>query len=375
MGLKMNRLGSSDLSVTEICLGTMTWGVQNTEEEAHAQLDYAIKERGINFLDTAEMYPVPSSAPSYIPGTTERYIGTWLQKNQGIREKIIIATKVMGYSKSSKVAAYRTDPPSEEYPDARLDEKGILTACDSSLKRLRTDYIDLYQLHWPDRYRPLWGERSYHPDRERASVPFVETLKALKKLLDSGKIRHYGLSNESAYGCAEFMHAAESLAMPRPITIQNHFCLLDRQFEASLAEACAPSHYNIGLLPWSILAGGALTGKYLGKLDENGNATDESLAKARFVMFKGFQRRFSAPRVTEAIVKYAAVAKDAHMSLATLAHAFCKSRWYIPSTIIGATTLEQLKENIDAFDVVLTKEVIEKIDEIHNDHKDVMVTA
>lgn len=375
MALKINRLGSSDLMVTEVCLGTMTWGVQNTEEEAHAQLDYAIKERGVNFMDTAEMYPVPSSAPGHQPGRTEEYIGTWLQNNPEWRSKVIIATKVMGYSKESMTAANRFVPPSKHYPDSRLDEESILQACDASLRRLQTDYIDLYQMHWPDRYAPLWGARSYHPQYEWDAVPMKETLGAFKKLIEAGKIRHYGFSNETTFGVAEFVRCADELGMQRPVSIQNQFCLLNRQFEGELAEACAPSHYNIGLLPWSVLCGGALTGKYLGKLDEQGYPIDKTLNSSRFVLFRQYQVRFNTPKSMKAVEKYSKVAKEAGISLATLAQAWCASRWFIPSTIIGATTLEQLKENIDAFSVTLSDDVLRKVDDIHNENKDVIVSA
>lgn len=375
--MKYNKLGSSELLVSDVCLGTMTWGLQNTEKEAHEQIEYAIS-RGINFIDTAELYPVPTSAPDQVPGRTEEIIGSYIASNPGVREKLIIATKVVGYGIKSRTVSARYPERSEwpeGYPDARLDAASIRTACEASLKRLQTNYIDLYQLHWPDRYVPLWGERTYNPGRERDAVSIRETLLALKELLDSGKIRAYGLSNETTYGVCEFARIAGELNMPRPASIQNAFCLLNRQFEGELAEACAPNNLNIGLLPWSILGGGVLTGKYNGKLDSNFDPVDGSLSKARFVKFKSFQGRFVSDQTLRATDLYAKIAEEKGMSVATLAQSFCKSRWYIPSSIIGATTIEQLRENIDAFEIDLDADTLSKIDSIHNAHKDLCVSA
>lgn len=373
--MKFNRLGSSDLLVTEVCLGTMTWGVQNTEEDAHAQLDYALS-RGINFIDTAELYPVPTSAPKQRPGTTEEYIGTYFQNNPDVRSKVILATKVVGYNKKSKTAAHRYSPPKDPAPDSRHDKESILTACDASLKRLQTDYIDLYQLHWPDRYAANFGSREYKLEMERDSIPIRDILLALKQLLDAGKIRAYGLSNETTFGVCEFVRLADEIGMPRPATIQNPFCLLNRAFEFELAEACSPRNFNIGLLPWSILAGGALTGKYNGKnLGGDGNDPDETVRNARFVLFPSFQGRFLSKQALAATEKYMKIAKKHDMSCATLAQAFCKSRWYIPSSIIGATTVEHLKENIDAFEIDLSEEILNEIDAVHNENKDCVLSV
>lgn len=370
--MKFTTLGSSTLRVSEVCLGTMTWGLQNTEAEAHEQIDYAL-ERGINFLDTAELYPVPSSAPDWVPGKSEEYIGTYLSAHPGLREKLIIASKIMGYNAKASVPVNRdpnADLENATGLPARQDKKSVREACEASLRRLQTDYIDLYQLHWPDRYVPLFGHRTYDPKKERDAVPIRETLEALKELLDEGKIKAYGLSNETTFGVCEFVRIADELEMPRPITIQNAFCLLNRSFESELAEACAPSNFNIGLLPWSVLAGGVLSGKYNGRLDDRFDPVDKSLDKARFVMFKSFQGRFVSKQTLEKTEQYRQVGKSKGMSVATLAQAFCKSRWYIPSTIIGATTLEQLKENIDSFDVELDKETLDAVDQIHTECKD-----
>jgi len=352
-------LGNSGVDVTEVCLGTMTWGVQNTEEEAHEQLDYAVKTRGINFIDTAEMYPVPSSAEGWKPGRTEEYIGTWLEKNPEIRSKVVIATKVSGFNPNSETGGNRFTPPKPK-ADCRLDAESVKMACDASLRRMRTDYIDLYQLHWPDRYVPGFGNNVYEPKNERPNtVPVRETVAALGELIRDGKIKHYGLSNETTFGVCEFVRAADELGVPRPVSIQNSFCMLHRSFETELAEACAPSNYNIGLLPWTPLAGGALSGKYMrGQKPEDG----------RLVKYPSFMQRYLNAPSQAATEKYEAIATEAGVSLATLALAWCRTRWYVSSTIIGATSMAQLRENIDAFDtekVTLSEEVLKKIDDVH----------
>eukprot|EP00179_Madagascaria_erythrocladioides_P028962 CAMPEP_0198329738 /NCGR_PEP_ID=MMETSP1450-20131203/16411_1 /TAXON_ID=753684 ORGANISM="Madagascaria erythrocladiodes, Strain CCMP3234" /NCGR_SAMPLE_ID=MMETSP1450 /ASSEMBLY_ACC=CAM_ASM_001115 /LENGTH=371 /DNA_ID=CAMNT_0044033983 /DNA_START=30 /DNA_END=1145 /DNA_ORIENTATION=+ len=352
------RLGWSELEVSRACLGTMTWGVQNTEADAHAQLDFAIKDIGLNFLDTAEIYPVPASAPNWSPGATEKYIGTWLAKNQDLRPRIVIASKVAGYMKqpSASVAA-RSDPPGEPKP-ATLDYQSVMEACAASLRRLQTDYIDLYQVHWPSRAPalPIFGRALYDAGKEVPSpVPIEETLRAMKDLLQAGKIRHYGLSNETPFGVGEWVRKADEMGVPRPISIQNEFNLCNRIFEDGLVESCTPTNYNIGLLPWSPLCGGRLSGKYM-----NGNP-----AGARFTDYAQFQGRFSSAPVDEAIAKYAEVAKKAKISLTSLALSWCASRPYVASTIIGATTLNQLKEDIEAFDVPLSEETLAEVDDIH----------
>lgn len=374
--LEKRKLGSSDLEVTDICLGTMTWGIQNTEKDAFDQLDYAIKERGINFLDTAEIYPVPTVHPKYKPGLTEDYIGRWLESNPSLREKIVIATKVAGRAQNSAVAAARHPERKYEegkYPDAILDKKNVLEACDASLRRLKTDYIDLYQLHWPDRYVPLFGSKKYDHTKERESIAFKETLSGLKQLLDQGKIRAYGVSNETTYGVAEIVRAADELGMPRPVSIQNNFCLLNRTFETELAEACAPSNYNISLMPYSILAGGVLTGKYVGKVREDGEVVDPALKTCRFGMFPGFMKRYTLQPVSEAIEGYQRIADEAGISMTALAQAFCKTRPFIASSIIGATNLDQLKENVNAFETTLDEDILTAIDRLHESNKDVGV--
>jgi len=356
-------LGNSSLLVTPVCLGTMTWGLQNTAAEAAAQLDYAVKQRGINFIDTAELYPVPSSDPRWAAGITEEYIGAWLEQNQDLRKDLVIATKVAGFIPESDVPRMRAADPAAtetEKKPCRHDRESIIAACNASLRRLKTDYIDLYQLHWPDRYAPIFGSTAYDPKSEReGSIPFDDILRTLKELLDSGKIKAYGLSNETTFGVCQFVRGADALGMPRPVSIQNSFSLMHRSFETELAEACAPKNFNIGLLPWSVLAGGTLSGKYLGGKKPEG---------ARHVLYPNFMPRFHADNVMEIVGKYAEIAKEAGMSLTTLAIAFCRSRWYVDgngSCIIGATTMDQLTECIDAYKVELSEEVLAKIDAVH----------
>jgi len=366
--MKYQKLGSSDMEVSRVCLGTMTFGRQNTEAEAHEQLDYAIKTRGVNFLDTAELYPVPTNRETQ--GLTEKYVGTWLAKNADIRDKVYVATKVMGYSKTSHIpsgrdpAAQYTAANSDKKAEARLDAENIQSAVDASLARLQTSYIDVYQLHWPDRYVPCFGSTVYNYSRYRQdSVPFEETLKGLKKILDQGKIKSWGVSNESSFGVCQLCNMCDKLGVPHPVSIQNSFSLVHRQFETELAETCAPWNFNVGLLAWSPLAGGALSGKYL---------DGQRPPKARFTLFDKYQERFLSSRCDAAIAKYDALAKKEGTSLVKMSLSWIADRDYMQSgsTIIGATTMAQLKECIDAFDVELSKECVQAIDEIHLDCRD-----
>jgi aryl-alcohol dehydrogenase-like predicted oxidoreductase len=365
--LRKIKLGNSDIEVTNVCLGTMTWGVQNTEEEAFEQMDYAIKERGVNFIDTAELYPVPSSSSLWVPGKTEQIIGRWFEKNPEWRSKCVVATKVAGFIEKSDIPAHRVEPALEGKEPTRLNRQSILLACEASLRRLKMDYVDLFQLHWPDRYIPLFGSCEYDRTKERsgefAPVAFEETVLALKELLDQGKIKSYGLSNETSYGVCEFMRVADKLGVPRPVSIQNSFCLLHRSFETELAETCAPSHYNVSLLPWTPLAGGALSGKYLNGSKPKG---------ARFTEFPTFQDRYVNEASSIACAKYAEIAKKANLSLAMMSLAWCATRQYVGSTIIGATNMIQLKEDIDAFepDVTLSEETLRAIDDVHMECRD-----
>uniref|UniRef100_A0A7S0HQ62 NADP-dependent oxidoreductase domain-containing protein n=1 Tax=Hanusia phi TaxID=3032 RepID=A0A7S0HQ62_9CRYP len=357
----------------------MTFGVQNSEEESHAILDYYVG-RGGNFIDTAEMYPAPASDPRWKPGASEEIIGQWLAKKPEMRSKVFIATKVAGFSPSSETAGNRKvtlgtgggigENGKPTPAPARLDAASIIEACDASLKRLQTNYIDLYQIHWPDRYAPLFGSLCYNPQKERPdSVPIAEQVAAVKQLIDSGKIRYYGLSNETTFGVCQWVQAADKIGCPRPVSIQNQFSLLYRPFEGELAEACAPSNYNIGLLAWTPLAGGMLTNKYF---SEDGKLKDKSTfpEKSRHTMYQNWMVRFLTPNASKACERYAVIAKNAGMSMVALALQFCVSRWFVASTIIGATTIEQLKENMDAFEEAaprLSDEVLKQIDEVHAD--------
>jgi aryl-alcohol dehydrogenase-like predicted oxidoreductase len=328
--------------VSKVCLGTMTFGEQNTEEEAHSQLDYAF-ERGINFIDTAEMYPVMARAETQ--GSTERFIGSWLRKT-GRRRDVILATKIAG--------------PNVNMPWIRganhcLDATNVRAAVEDSLRRLHTDYIDLYQIHWPSRNLPIFGANSFNPQAERPAVPIEETLGALSEMVQAGTIRYVGVSNESAWGVCEYIKQAEMHGLPRIATVQNLYNLTARAFETSLMdEACYRE--GVSLLAYSPLAFGQLTAKYL----------DNPQARGRLTIFpQNWSPRYVRPAVLAATAEYAALARENGMSPAQMALAWCYSRWFVGSTIIGATKLEQLKENIDAADLVLPAEVVAGIDAIH----------
>ena len=338
--MNYNQLGESDLKVSEICLGTMTFGQQNTIEDAQKQLDYAVAQ-GINFIDTAEMYPVPPRAETQ--GRTEAYIGEWLKKQQ--RDKLIIATKIAGPGRAIKwVRGGATN----------IQRDNIKQAVDDSLKRLQTDYIDLYQIHWPDRYVPLFGQTEYNPNFERETVSIAEQLTAFADVIKAGKIRYLGLSNETPWGVSEFSHIAKQLGLPKVVSIQNAYNLLNREFDRHLAEACY--YENIGLLAYSPLGFGVLSGKYVdGKKPEN----------TRLTLFQNFGQRYFKPNVNEAVAAYAEIARKHNIKLAQLAIAFVRSRWFVTSTIIGASTIEQLKENIESVNIVLDKDILAELDAVH----------
>lgn len=318
----------------------MTFGEQNTQDQAHAQLDYAL-ERGVNFIDTAEMYPVMPRAETQ--GATETHIGTWL-KRSGKRNEVILATKVAGPSRMAWIRNGKGD----------LDATNIRAAVDASLARLQTDHIDLYQLHWPSRNVPVFGQRAFDPQAERAHVAIEDTLAVLGELVTAGKIRHIGVSNESAWGVGEFIKQAEEKGLPRIVSIQNAYHLANRSFENGLDETCFRE--QVGLLAYSPLAFGQLTGKYL----------EDSGASGRLTLFPPtWSPRYLRPTVIEAARRYVVLARENGMTPTQLALAWCYSRWFIASTIIGATTMTQLEENIDAFDVKLDDSVIAGIDRIH----------
>ncbi|MCM0594319.1 MAG: NADP(H)-dependent aldo-keto reductase [Gloeotrichia echinulata IR180] len=338
--MKYNQLGESDLNVSDICLGTMTYGHQNTIEEAHQQLDYAVAQ-GINFLDTAEMYPVPPRGETQ--GKTEAYIGEWLKKQQ--RDKLIVATKIAGPGRPFTWLRGGNN---------KIDRRNIQQAIDDSLHRLQTDYIDLYQIHWPDRYVPTFGQTAYNSEFERETVAISEQLTAFADVIKAGKIRYLGLSNETPWGVSEFIRLANQLELPKVVSIQNAYSLLNRAFDSGLAEV---SRYtNVGLLAYSPLAFGFLTGKYI----EN-----QQLENTRISLFPGFGQRYLKPNVQEAVVAYVEIAKKYNLTPAQLAIAFVRSRWFVKSTIIGATSLAQLQENIDSANVVLDKDILAEIDAVN----------
>ena len=335
-------LGASALRVSKLCLGTMTFGEQNSEADAHSQLDYAL-ERGINFIDTAEMYPVMPRAETQ--GATERFIGSWLKKT-GKRADVVLATKVAGPNPALHWVRGGAN---------NLDAANIRAAVEASLQRLQTDHIDLYQLHWPSRNVPIFGATAFERDKERTSVAIEDTLAALGALVDAGKIGHIGVSNESAWGVCEFTRQAEMKGLPRIATIQNLYNLTARGYETALLdETCFRE--NVALLAYSPLAFGQLSGKYL----------DNPGAPGRLTIFPPtWSPRYLRPAVLAAVKQYAQLARENGMTPAQLALAWCYSRWFVASTIIGATSLAQLKDNIDAADTTLPAHVMAAVDAIH----------
>ncbi len=339
--MKYNKLGSSDLKVSEVCLGTMTFGEQNTEADAHQQLDFALAY-GVNFIDTAEMYPVMPRAETV--NRTEQNIGTWF-KQSGKRDQVILATKVAGPSRGM---------PWIRNGENDLDEKNIRLAVDGSLRRLQTDYIDLYQLHWPSRNAPIFGQKEFNPELERESIAIEATLEALDRLVKEGKIRHIGVSNETPWGVSEFIKHAEHKQQARIISIQNPYHLMNRSYEQGLTETCFREH--VGLLAYSPLAFGRLTGKYV----------DDAQAKGRLTQFPAtWSPRYMRDEVLSTSARYTALARQHGLTPTQMALAWCYSRWFVTSTIIGATTLSQLEENLRATEVHLSEELIAAINVIH----------
>lgn len=337
--MEYRQLGKTDLSVSKICLGTMTWGCQNTEAEAHEQLDYAVAN-GVNFIDTAEMYPVPSDKK--YQGDTERFIGSWL-KSRGNRDKVIIATKVTGPGES--VAYIRNN--------MKHDRANIRAAIEGNLQRLGTDYIDLYQIHWPDRATNFFGLLDYEHDPSQPGTELLETLTVLGELVKEGKVRHIGVSNETPWGVMRYLALAEKHDLPRLASVQNPYSLLNRTVEVGLSEVMIRE--NVDLLAYSPLAFGVLSGKYLG---------GERPAGARLTLFPGFARYLSdlGANVTE---RYVQIAKDYGLDPAQMALAFVNSRPFLGSNIIGATSLEQLKANIDSANISLSQSVLQDIQRVH----------
>jgi len=339
-------LGRTNLNVSLITLGTMTWGEQNTEAEAHSQLDYAT-ERGINLIDVAEMYPVPPKAETQ--GLSERYLGTWLKKS-GKRNQLLIATKATGPARKPH------NPRHIRGGVNNFDRKGLTDALNGSLERLQLDHVDLYQLHWPDRSVNSFGQLSYSHIADEDTVAIDETLRILSEFVKAGKIRHIGLSNETAWGVGQFLRAAEKFDLERVVTIQNPYNLLNRSFEINLAEFA--HREQVGLLAYSPLAFGMLSGKY-----ENGARP----SGARLTLFERFAR-YTNPQAIAAASGYVALARKHGIDAAQLALAYVSSRPFVTSNIIGATTMEQLRSNIDSLSVTLSPEIISEIDAIHKMH-------
>jgi aryl-alcohol dehydrogenase-like predicted oxidoreductase len=340
--MKFRKLGTTDIDVSLICLGTMTWGTQNTEKDAFEQMDYAVSQ-GINFFDTAEIYSVPPTADSY--GKTEVMIGNWFEKRKN-RDKIILASKVAG--------------PGCDWIRGggnNFDEKKIAEAIDGSLKRLKTDYIDLYQLHWPERSTNFFGRRDYlFNNKEGNWNSFESILEALEKFIKRGKIRHIGMSNETPYGLSRYLEISKNKGAPRMMSVQNPYNLVNRTYEIGMSEISIRE--KCGLLVYYPLAAGGLSGKY-----RNGKMPKDS----RMALFKGWERHLN-PLAMKAYDKYFKLAKEFNLTMVQLAQSFVNSRPFVTSNIIGATTMDQLKENVESINIEFTDEMMERVNEIHNDN-------
>ena len=338
--MKFKKLGTTELDVSLICLGTMTWGTQNTEKDAFEQMDYSLGE-GINFFDTAELYSVPPNSDSY--GKTEVIIGNWFEKRKN-REKIILASKVAGPGCNWIRGGGNN-----------FDEKNIGKAIDGSLQRLKTDYIDLYQLHWPERSTNFFGKRDYSIDSDEGKWnSFESVLEALQKFIKSGKIRYIGMSNETPYGLSKYIELSKNKNLPRMMSVQNPYNLVNRTYEIGMSEISIRE--KCGLLVYYPLATGALSGKY-----RNGQMPKNS----RQALFKGWERHLN-PLAMEAYEEYYELAKENNMTMAQLAQAFVNTRPFVTSNIIGATTMDQLKENINSVNIELSDEIMREINIIHN---------
>lgn len=343
--MHQRRLGRTDTAVSVITLGTMTWGEQNSEADAHAQLDLAV-DHGVNLIDAAEMYPVPPKPETQ--GRTEQYLGTWLAK-PGNRARVLVATKAAGPVRQAH------QPRHVRNGETRHDRANLTAALDASLERLRTDHVDLYQLHWPDRSTNTFGRLAYPWIEDPSTVPIEESLAVLADFIKAGKVRHIGVSNETPWGIAKFLQASERLGLPRIVTTQNPYSLLNRTYEIGLSEF---SHREqVGLLAYSPLAFGVLSGKYVGGVKPPGS---------RLALFERFAR-YSNPQATCAAERYVALARERGLDPAQLALAYVTSRPFTTSTIIGATTLEQLRTDLRSVEVQLDEATIAAIDAIHTD--------
>ena len=341
--MEYRKLGNTDIDVSIICLGTMTWGEQNDKKEAFSQMDCAL-DYGVNFFDTAELYSVPPRKETW--GSTEKIIGDWLEE-RGCREKVILATKVTG---RSGMKWFRNK-------ETRLNKEQINLAVDGSLRRLKTDYIDLYQLHWPDRKSNFFGQLSYKHQNDDDFVKIEEQLEVLSELVKSGKVRYIGLSNETPWGLMKFLSIAERLDFPRIVSIQNPYSLLNRSYEVGLAEISIRE--KCGLLAYSPLAFGMLTGKY-----DNGSKPDG----ARLTLFGDMFTRYTKPKGLKYSEKFNDLAKRFNISPTQMALAFVNSRDFLTSNIIGATNLQQLKENIESYKVKLSEDILDEIEKISEEN-------
>ena len=354
-GMDYCKLGTSSLEVSKVCMGTMTFGNQNTLEEGVEQLNLAFDNYGINFIDTAELYPVPGNPETQ--GMTDKTVAAFMKGRK--RDDVVLATKVSGYSpRMTWMPRKEPDTPTS------LTREQILYSVDESLKRLETDYIDLLQLHWPDRYTGgLFGQADFSPSQiTREAVAFEETLGALQELVTEGKVRYVGLSNETPFGVCTFADLAKSNPelYPKIVSVQNSYSLVVRKdFEAGLAEACY--HHKVGLLPYSPLAGGSLTGKYV---------KDSVPENCRYKMFPGFMDRYWGSQNEAAVNAYGDIAQDKGMTSTQMALAWCYHREHVASTIIGATSIEQLKENIEAYDIRLDDETLSEINKVYKQYTD-----
>ncbi|MFG5779172.1 aldo/keto reductase [Comamonas sp. J-3] len=346
------QLGRSDLKVSPICLGTMTFGEQVNEADAQAILSRSL-ERGVYFWDTAEMYAVPARAETF--GATETIIGNWFKANPGKRQQVVLASKVAG--------------PSRGMPWVRegkgMTAADIVASCDASLRRLQTDVIDLYQIHWPERHVPAFGNLYYDPKKETSETTIREQLEALAGLVKAGKIRHIGLSNETPYGVHEFVRLAEQHGLPRVASVQNAYCLVNRSWENGLDETC--DRLGVSLLAYSPLAFGLLTGKY----DQSGITGPNAPQECRIAGYESVRKqRWGRPEALVAAKRYNQLARDNGLTPTALALAFCYHKWQVGSTIIGVRTMEQLEEDLNAWEVKLSPEVLAEIDKIRWELRD-----
>ena len=344
--MEYRRLGRTDIDVSVICLGTMTWGEQNTEAEGHAQIDRALTA-GVNFIDTAEMYAVPPRKETQ--GRTEEILGSWLTANKAKRDDLVVATKVTGRS-----GGFPYLRPHLHDGETRLDRQSIMEAVEGSLKRLQTDYIDLYQLHWPERKTNTFGALNYTHDADDQPVAIEETLRALEELVKAGKVRSVGLSNETPWGIMEFLRLAEREGLPRMVSVQNPYNLLMRSYEVGCAEVSIRE--NCGLLAYSPLAMGALSGKYLGGKWPEG---------ARLTLFGDRFGRYLSDTAVRETEKYVGVAKRHGLDPSAMACAFVNRQPFLTSNIIGARTLDQLEVLLSTAEMDLSAEVLEEIAAIH----------